>query len=36
MNNKVDICALQEKIERCKNMKISDVDINEVDELTQI
>lgn len=36
MNNKIDICALQEKIERCKNMKISDVDINDVDELTQI
>lgn len=36
MNNKIDICALQKKIEKCKNMKISDVDINDVDELTQI
>ena len=36
MNNKIDIGALEEKLKRCKNMKISDVDVNDVDELTQI
>lgn len=32
----IDICALKEKLEKCRNMKMSDVDINEIDELSEV
>lgn len=36
MKNQIDICALQEKLERCRKMEIDDVDINEIDDISEI
>ncbi len=34
--NKIDILAIEEKLERCKNLSFDDVDINNVADLSEI
>lgn len=36
MKNKYNIKELEEKLERCKNMKLEDINPDEVDELSSI
>lgn len=36
MSNNYDIKELREKIDRCKNMKLSDVSLDDVDEISSI
>ena len=36
MSNNYDIKELREKIDRCKNMKLSDVSLDDVDEIYSI
>lgn len=36
MSNNYDIKKLREKIDRCKNMKLSDVSLYDVDEISSI
>ena len=36
MTNKYNIKELEDKLERCKNMKLEDINPDEVDELSSI
>ena len=36
MNNKYNVKELQEKLEKCRNMKLEDVTLDDVDELGSI
>ncbi len=36
MKKKYNIKELQEKLEKCRNMKLKDVTLNDVDELSSI
>ena len=36
MNNKYNVKELQEKLEKCRNMKLEDVTLDDVDELSSI
>lgn len=36
MSNNYDIKELREKIDRCKNMKLSDVSLDDVDDISSI
>ncbi|MCI8575411.1 MAG: hypothetical protein HFI09_02970, partial [Bacilli bacterium] len=36
MNSKYNIEEIKEKLDRCKNMKLEDVTLNDVDEISSI
>ena len=35
MNN-IDICSLREKLDKCRKMKLEDIKLDEVDDLSEI